>query len=484
VSAGWSPAARARALLACWAALAAVQIITPLWYATPDACGYLSLARSLAGGEAPTYLGSRNPVFGIGYPAVIAPAFLLSATPFLLVTAINAALATVYLAGVVVWARRHAAAAAWPIALIAVGNVIVLALYRRALSEAAFMAALVWFVNLLPGDSGPARRRDLLAAALLLAALVLVRPTGILFGAGWALLLAVRVRAGALSLRRAAVQAAVVIVPAAVVLASALAYGRAMEARENALAWSNLDVFTRSARSPVTELPDGPLYLQCVEGLRVRVSEVGRLTVPGMFGSYGRAGDWRDPNLLVYVPLCAFLAVGWWRAVRQRPDAYLLTFPLYFALHVYWPFNQSGRYFAPLLPLFLLALWRALDGRPAWRLPLLRLLVAAHLAVALGHWLTFDRPAALRDAAHWADLGRLSEPIRAGRGVVQTTRGPDAAYLQLQFLLDRPVRNLPESAPVGDDVVWLVLPAGAAPPEGFVTEATAGAYQLLRRAAK
>src|SRR5690242_16975072 len=68
----FSPVARPRLLVACWAALVGVQIITPLWYATPDASGYLSIARSLARGGPPTYLGSRNLIFGIGYPAVIA----------------------------------------------------------------------------------------------------------------------------------------------------------------------------------------------------------------------------------------------------------------------------------------------------------------------------------------------------------------------------------------------------------------------------
>ncbi len=142
-------------LLAGWAVLAAAQVITPLWYPTPDACGYLSIARSLASGAPPTNLGSRNLVFGIGYPLLIAPAFLLGAAPFLAVTAINAALAAAYLAGVVAWAWRREAAAAWPIALLAVGNVIVLALFRRALSEAAFLAALIGFVIVLPTFPGP-----------------------------------------------------------------------------------------------------------------------------------------------------------------------------------------------------------------------------------------------------------------------------------------------------------------------------------------
>ena len=271
------------------------------------------------------------------------------------------------------------------------------------------------------------------------------------------------------------------IVPAAIGLASALAYSRAMEAREHAFNWSNLDVFTRSGRVAGTDFPDAPVYEQCIEGLRVRISEVGRVTVPGMFGCYGRAGDWLNPNLLVYLPLCLLLGVGWWKTVRERPDAYLLTFPLYFALHVYWPFNQSGRYFAPLIPLFLLCFWRALDVRPAWRLPLLRVLIVAHLAVALGHWLVNDRPAAMRHAQDWEDLCRISEPIRASGGEVQAPADLDTAGLQLQFLIDRPLHHPQDPAAIDADIRWLVLRDGALPPEGFVTEVTAGPYQLLRR---
>ncbi len=468
-------------LLLGWAVLALVQIISPLWYPTPDACCYLSIARSLISGSPPTNLGSRNLIFGIGYPLVISPAFLLDSTPFLFISAINAALAMLYVAGVLVWARRRAAVAAWPIALIAVGNAIVLAMFRRALSEAAFMAVLIWFLVLLPTFPGAIGRRNLLAAAALLVALVLIRPTGILFAFGWTVLLALQVRAGGLTWRRALLGAAIVIVPAAAALTAGLVYSRIMMAHENAFTWSNLDVFTHSARSPATEVAGGSLGLQCLEGLRVRINEVGRLTIPGMFGSYGRAGDWRDINLVLYGPLFVLLWVGWWQSVRELPDAYLLTFPLYFAVHVYWPFDQAGRYFAPLLPLLLVCFWRALQPCARWRLPVIRALVAVHLLVALGHWLVLDRPRAVRDEQHWAEVAQLSEPIQSAGGTVQTAPSLDPVHLQLQFVLDRPVVNRPTAPPIADGVRWLVLPAGAAPREGFQSAAVAGPYLLLRR---
>src|SRR5262249_19109572 len=109
----------------------------------------------------------------------------------------------------------------------------------------------------------------------------------------------------------------------------------------------------------ITNQSEGSIYCQCLEGLHVRIAEVGQLVVPGMFGSYTRAEDWWDPNLLVSLPLFVFLWLGWVNLIRQQPDVFLVTFPLYIALYVYWPFNQAGRYFSPVLSVILLCLWSA-----------------------------------------------------------------------------------------------------------------------------
>jgi hypothetical protein len=466
-------------LAACWGVLIGVQIITPLWYPTPDACSYLSIARSLASGEVPTNLGSRNLVFGIGYPVILCPAFWTSASPFLLVTSINAALAMAYVAGVIVWVRRFDATA-WPIALMALGNAVVLAIFRRALSEPAFMAGLIWFVVCLPNPTIPVVRvRAVAASAGLLLVIVLIRPTGILFAFGWAVLLSLNVWRGVLSWRRAAALAAVVTVPAATALTINLAHGRAMEAHEKSLRWSNLEVFTRSEGAPVTGLSEGSIYRQCWEGLHVRIAEVGRLVVPGMFGAY--AEDWWDPNLLVCLPLFALLWLGWVKLIGQQPDVFLVTFPLYFALHVYWPFNQAGRYFSPVLPLILLCLRSAPQLRPAWRLPLVRVLLVAHFCVAVGHWLLLDQPKALRQAQDWADVERLANSIRTQAATVQVTDGLTPVHLQLQFLLDRPVKNLLTSGNVDPEVRWLVIGSDDEAPAGFDTEVCTRRFRLLRR---
>ena len=296
------------------------------------------------------------------------------------------------------------------------------------------------------------------------------------------MLLALQVRAGMLALRRAAFLAAVVIAPAALALASALAYSRVMEARENAFAWSNLDVFTRSGRAPATEFPDGPLHAQCLEGLRVRVSEVGRLTVPGMFSSYGRGGDWRDPNLLVYGPLFVVLWVGWWRVVRRQPDAYVLTFPLYFAPPCLLAV-QPGRALLRAAPAAAAAVLLACAGRAPGMAPAAgpgaRGRPPGHRAGALAG----AGPADGRAAG--PPLGGQRTPQRAHpgcrwHGADRTRPGPGP--LAIAIPAGPPHPYVDRSETVEPDVDWLVLPAGAQPCEGFRTEATAGPYQLLRRA--
>src|SRR6516164_5296324 len=130
-----------------WVVLAAVQIVSPLWYLAADSCSYLSIARSLAQGHGALNLGNPHLVYSVGYPLLISPLYHLSETPFLLLTAFHALAAALFVAGVYTWAKRLLPEAALPITLLSLGQVTVLSLFRRALSEAAFMPLLIWTVN-------------------------------------------------------------------------------------------------------------------------------------------------------------------------------------------------------------------------------------------------------------------------------------------------------------------------------------------------
>jgi hypothetical protein len=320
--------------------------------------------------------------------------------------------------------------------------------------------------------------RKLTAAAVLLAVLALIRQAGILFAAGFGLQMAIAAALGETSWKRACLWTLAVALPAAGALSAMVAYDQRMAAGEGVL--SNFDFFQRSPATP-SDLAGSTLPGQCLEGLRVRVSEVGRLVVPGMFSAYGARGHWLNVNMLVYVPLFALLVVGWWRFVGQRPDAFALTLPPYLALHVWWPFDQSCRFFAPLLPLMLVCFWLALERLGRWRLRLAVVLVAAHLAVATGQWLVHDRPRALAEHGHWPAVRRLAGVIDGDPGAVQAAPGLENARLMLQHVLDRPVTPQPAGQSAPPEVRWRVVPAEALACPGFSPCLTAGPYQLLRR---
>src|SRR5262249_13406774 len=133
------------------------------------------------------------------------PVFWIETTPFLLLSALHALAATLYLAGVYAWARRLRPEAGVMVALLSLGQVTALVLFRRALSEAVFMPLLIWTVNAFDASlvESSTSRRWLLAGVVLLALLALVRPAGILVAGGFALALGVRAWQGQVSWRRA-----------------------------------------------------------------------------------------------------------------------------------------------------------------------------------------------------------------------------------------------------------------------------------------
>jgi hypothetical protein len=421
-------------------------------------------------------------MYGIGYPALISPVFLANAFPFLLLSMVHATLAGLYLAGTYVWVRRHAPEAALPIALLAVGNVIVLSILRRPLSEATFLPVMIWLINALAAI--PRSRtvwRPLLAAIFLLTVLVLIRQAGIFFAAGFGLHLALLARQRELSWTRACVLTLAVGLPASCALGAMIVYDHTLAAHERT--WSNVDILMRSQAQFPADYPGKPLLLlQCLEGVRMRVSEVGRLTLPGMFNARGKEGDWLNVNMLLYVPVFVLFVVGWLRFVRRRADVFALTLPLYVALYVYWPFDQGGRYFAPLLPLMLLCFWTALESLGQRRLLALRTLIVAHLVVALGYWICIDRPRALNDEYHWSEVHQMAEVFRGEPGTIEVAHGLGNVHLMLQYLLDQPVSQQLRGQPLQADVHWLIVAADAPATLGYQPSAAIGSYRLLHRA--
>jgi hypothetical protein len=459
-------------LLIC-AALLAVQI-SPWWYPAPDSVLYLSIARSIVKGEHISRLGSSQLAFPPGYPLLISPAFLVGDRPFLLLSVIHWGMAVALMLGVYVWARRQCPAAALLITGLVMVNIGVWVHYRRMLSELAFMMVAVWTVYVLNAARRASTLRSALswgvAGALLLVLLGMIREVGVLFGAGCGAALCIDAYRHRQRWSRAIILALLVSVPAAVAVAGFTRYDVAMAQRSVEHTGTHWDGLVRPQ-------PTG----RVAEGVRLRISDIGRLTIPGMFKAYSGPGQWVNVNLAVYVAVCVLVTFGWWKFISRECDVYALTLPFYLAAYVAWPFDGGTRYVVPLLPVLLACVWFAIESRRRWRLTLLAALLVAHLAVAVGYWTLIEIPRARECNAEWSSAEELAARLRGSSQTLLAANVPPCLWLMLAFSLDRPVDVSSDGVAVDREVQWIVMPDGDPTSPGFRAVATIAKYKLLTR---
>jgi hypothetical protein len=448
--------------------------ISPYWYPTPDSTAYLSIARNLARNQVLQNLGSEQLYYFPGYSLLISPIFLLSDEPFLLICVLHFFLSLLLMLGIWLWARPHVPEAAGWVLLLSVVNLSFCEAYRRALSEVAFMTVLVWLVlllNRIREATSSARRVFLpaLLASLLMIYLAMIRPAGIMVAAGFGTMLLLAAWRGQLSWSRAVTLTLAVGVPATLVLGALILHDRALAAS------SGTTTYTEQLRDPTMGA-----FAQVMEGVRLRIYELGRMMYPGMYKSYARSGEWLNVNSVLYLPLALVVFVGWCRFVRQREDCLAWAFPFYLALHVLWPFDQATRFFTPLMPLFLVCLWFALG---AWqhRLRLFGGLAVAPAAVALGCWCFDGIPRARATEGCWVPVRQMAHLIEKEPAPVQVSESLGDTALQFQYTLDRPMAPYRPGTTARAGTVWLVISRHEQAAPGFVVHMRIGDYQLCHR---
>jgi len=210
-----------------------------------------------------------------------------------------------------------------------------------------------------------------------------------------------------------------------------VAYDQSTVAQPNELRvlGTHLDGFLDPRSSPVAKL---------AEGGRLRVAEIGRLLVPGMFKAYSEEGRWLDWNTLVYVPVFAIVITGWLAMARRCPDGLLLSLPAYLLVYALWPFDAGTRYLLPMLPVLVVSLWPWLE-RSRHPRTLLAALLVAHFAVTLGYTITREIPRARECDRQWPAAMALAAEMRAEPHPALARSVPECTALLLSFALDRPV---------------------------------------------
>jgi hypothetical protein len=419
--------------------------------------------------------GSSQLYLAPGYSLLASPAFLSGNRPFLLLSAINWVLAVVFLLGVYRWARRHIPTGALYITALSVVNIGAWTIYRRTLSEPAFMAGLVWLINLLEGSKSGGVQSLLRAsiAVLLFAALVLTRQAAITVAGGLAAFMLIRAYQGRCSWRRAAGISLGIGIAGISALVSLAVYDKAMAA-----AWG-----TPTYLDQIVD-PSASLANQVSEGLRLRISEVGRLTVPGMFKAYSPKGHWLSLNMAIYVPLFLVLGFAWCRLIRQSPSILTLTFPCYVALYVIWPFDQATRFMVPMLPVLMACLWLSLAKTASLQVLICKGLLAAHFLCAVGYWALVDLPRAQDLSRKWREVEALARLLPTQPGPILVSRlEPNVAWM-IQFVVDRPVwEQSANGGQIGARIEWLITPADSKPATDFAPSARVGRWRIARRSA-
>jgi len=460
--------------LLAFAALLAIQV-SPWWYPTPDAAAYLSIARSIAVAHRLSNLGGVHLGYPPGYPLLISPAFLISSRPFVELSLMHWVMAIIFMAGLYRWTRAIAPGAAMLLTGLVMVDVAFWIYYRRTLSELAFMTVMIWAVVALNAAlEAVGRRTRVLQTAIgtaLLVALVTIRETGVLLVAGFAIAALLLVRDKKLRWIQGLGMTAAVASPAIAGVVAFLSYDvSTARTAPSAVFGTHLSGFVDVAT---------PILPRVIEGLRLRISEVGRLVVPGMFKAYAGRGQWLNIDILIYLAVFALIALGWWRLIRDRRDVLAATAPFYFALYAAWAFDADTRYLLPLLPLLFACLWFGIESFTRWRLSALALLLAAHLAVAMGYWTTVELPRGRACNDEWASAAALAPGLKDAAAIVVATRHvPQCARLMLAFLIDRPV---PERTHATDfpDAKRILERRDDPNPPGFEVRQSTGPYKLL-----
>jgi hypothetical protein len=465
--------------IALWCVLVAAQVISPRWYPSPDVCCYLSIARSMATSTHVTRLGSPNLFVGVGYPALISPAFLVAREPFFVLSLIHAGWAVIFAVGIFRWVRRYDPGAALPVAMLTLGNAMILMIFRRALSDVAFMGVMIWLINAYADaiQDGRVNRRAVIAAILLQTLLALIRAPGILFVLGFVVQVGAALRRGELSRARAVGLVCAVGLPATLAVTAMLGHSAITAVHDQEKAFTYIDVLRGSSTIPQDLVYRQSFAWRIVDGVRGRACEISRLLLPGTFGIQD---EWPNPSLIIFLPVFALFVFGFYRLIRRRCDAYAWSLPAYFLLHVYWAWDYNGRYPAPFLPLVLLCCWLALDRLGSWRTTLVWSLVVIHLAVALGHWVVKDRAVAERTHRYWHEMRRLAKVAHAEAGPLVADCQVGDAYFPLIYYVDRPVQVAAldtETPPAG---AWLVMTREETCPPGWTQRLTSGPFKLLQ----
>jgi hypothetical protein len=347
--------------------------------------------------------------------------------------------------------------------------------YRRTLSELAFVTVMIWTVNALDRtlDASSVHEHVLvtLVGCALAVYLSMIREVGALFVVGFAIAICASAYEGDQKLRSALANGALVAIPALLAVIGFVAYDQfTFEGQRNHFG-THLNGFLH---------PRLPLQQGISEGLRLQISAIGRLIVPGMFNAYGHS--WLNINTFIYICIAAGIAVGWSRLVRQRIELLTYTLPLYVTLYAVWGFDAGTRYMLPMLPILMVSVWKLIEPYRSCRLSVLTALLVLHVSVAFGYWRIVEIPWGRQCNQLWPEVTAITSFTKHEPGPVAIAgKSPVCMRWMLSFALDQQVFDINADETALESSEWIVVPIEDPKPWSFQMVAKIGTYKLLRR---
>lgn len=371
--------------------------LTTHWWPSPDSSSYISMARNIAAHGVPMDLGRPSFVFQIGYAYLIAPCFFFSDQPFLLLSMFNIGAAMLLVLGVHRWLREYMPAAALLVAMLIAVNVGMWDQVWHFHSDLTFTALLVWTAIVLRkilNAEKPSIGLLLLGTGMLVL-LCMVRYIGISAGVALGLGFLCKAYRGHTSWLRALLLPSAIGLPAVLAILALLTHNKNLAAQYSTAELTYVDWFGRN-------LTFGP---HLVEGLRLRIMEIGRLLIPGMYKAYAKSYVWININFLVYIPLAIMVVMGYIRLLKRRPPDVLMLVPaLYVLIYIIWPLDQTIRYFFPISCILWVCVWAWLKPLRRVRLSFLFVLVVLHALVTIGYM--------INGRIEFAGYHKMREPVR------------------------------------------------------------------------
>jgi len=401
-------------------------------------------------------------------------AFIQQSPPFLTISIINWVTAILFMIGLYRWTHRLAADAAPLLTGLTMVNVTFWIYYRRTLTELAFMTVMIWTVNALDQamEERSAWGRSLFTAigGLLAVYLSMIREVGVLIVGAFAAALCVYVYNKRLRPRDALAMIAGVTVPAVAAVIAFIVYDLSTYQGPGSFLGMHLSGFLN---------PLMPFKELIPEGIRLQMSAVGRIIIPGMFKAYSHR--WLSLDTLIYLFATAIVAIGWARFLRRQVEVLAYALPLYLALYSIWGFDADTRYVLPMLPILVVSLWYWIEPFRAIRLTIVAALMIAHLGVAIGYWRGIEVPRGAKCYAQWPHVNRLARVIEKDPGpVAAADKIPECVRLMLSFTLDRPVADLSKDNAAAQTSKWLLATSRDPDPTGYREDSQFAAYKLLR----